>query len=174
MNTRTNRSKKGEDGFTFVEVMVSVMLTAIFFASIFELNAMCLRFIDSSKESLAALQSTQNRSEALRNLAFSDLTNTSFVRDTVMPANYTPPPDHTPTLFSKKATEVVQISKYPTPSGVTQFTRSPNGNVATDSTATDLGTGLVKVDVSVSWIMTVGGRARIEQTSSIVSNGTKK
>ena len=167
MNTRTNRSKDDEDGFTLVEVMVAAMLTALFFASIFELNAMCLRFIDSSKESLAALQSTQDRGELLRNLAFSDLTTTSFVQNLMATAANQAP-------FSKRATEVVQLSKYPTPNGVTQFTRSPNGTVTTDSTATDLGTALVKVNVSVSWIMTVGGRARIEQTSSIVSNGNKK
>jgi len=163
---------KPERAFTLVEVMVATMLVAIFFASIFELNAMCLRYIDASKESLAALQSVQDRAEVLRNLAFSDLTTTSFVRDNVMPANYTP--DKTPTLFSKKATEKVIISKYPTPDGYTQFTRSPNGSVTTDSVATSLGAGLVKVDVSVTWNMTLGGRARSEQTSSIVSNGTKK
>jgi len=48
------------------------------------------------------------------------------------------------------------------------------GTVVNDSVATDLGTQLVKVDVAVSWTMTLGGRARTEQTSSIVSNGTKK
>ena len=164
---------KPEGAFTLVEVMVATMLVAIFFASIFELNAMCVRYMDASKESLAALQSVQDRTEVLRNLAFSDLTTTSFVRNTVMPANYTP--DKTPTLFSKKATEVVKITQYPTANGVTQFTRLPNGTVTTDSVATNLGLAqLVKVDVSVSWTMTLGGRARTEQTSCIVSNGTKK
>ena len=183
MNTQANRANNSEDGFTLVEVMVAAILVTIFFASLFELNAMCLRYIDSSKESLAALQSVQDRAEVLRNLAFSDLTTTSFVRDNVMPANYTPPDQggtKPPTSFSKKATEVVKISKctipptLPPPGGYTQFTRLPNGTVTTDSVATDLGTGLVQVDVSVSWNMTLGGRARTEQTSCIVSNGTKK
>ena len=172
MNTPANRSKNDEDGFTLVEVVVAAMLVAIFFVSIFEVNAMCLRYMDASKESLAALQSVQDRAEVLRNLAFSDLTTTSFVRNNVMPANYTP--DKTPTLFSKKATEVVRITQYPTANGVTQFTRLPNGAITTDLVATGLGTGLVQVDVSVSWNMTMGGRTRTEQTSCIVSNGTKK
>jgi prepilin-type N-terminal cleavage/methylation domain-containing protein len=172
MNTHVNRSKDDEDGFTLVEVIVATMLVAIFFVSIFEVNAMCLRYMDASKESLAALQSVQDRAEVLRNLAFSDLTTTSFVRDKVMPANYTP--DKTPTLFSKKTTEVVRLTQYPVANGVTQFTRLPNGTVTTDSVATGLGTGLVQVDVSVSWNMTMGSRARTEQTSCIVSNGTKK
>jgi prepilin-type N-terminal cleavage/methylation domain-containing protein len=171
-NAHVNRSKDHEEGFTLVEVMVAAMLIALFFVSIFEVNAMCLRYMDASKESLAALQSVQDRAEVLRNLAFSDLTTTSFVRNNVMPANYTPA--GTPTLFSKKATEVVRITQYPAANGVTQFTRWPNGTITTDSVATDLGTGLVQVDVSVSWNMTLGGRARTEQTSCIVSNGTKK
>jgi hypothetical protein len=154
-------------GTTLVEALVAVLLVAIFFASIFELNAVCLRCIDASKESLAAVQSVQDRSEVLRNLAFSDLTSTSFVRNLMNTAA-------NPARFSQKATEIVTISKYPTPSGVTQFTRAPDGTVTTNSTATDLGTGLVKVDVQDSWTMTVGGRSRIEQTSSIISNGTKK
>ena len=165
---RSARHARGdEQGTTLVEVMVAAVLVAVFFLSIFELNAMCLRFIDASKESLAALQSVQDRSETLRNLSFSDLTTTSVVR-TLMATAANPAP------FSQKATEVVKISKYPTASGVTQFTRSSDGTVVNDSVATDLGTQLVKVDVAVSWTMTVGHRARTEQTSSIVSNGTKK
>jgi Tfp pilus assembly protein PilV len=159
--------RRAEGGTTLVEVMVTAVLIAIFFASIFELNAMCLRFIDAGKESLAAVQSVQDRSETLRNLSFSDLTTTAVVRNLMAaPAN--------PAPFSQKATEIVKITKYPTANGVTQFTRSPDGTVVNDSVATDLGTQLVKVDVAVSWAMTLGGRARTEQTSSIVSNGTKK
>ena len=154
-------------GFTLVEVMVASTLVALFFASLFELNAMCLRSIDSGKESLAALQSVQDRSEVLRNLAFSDLTTTSVVQNLMAaPANAAP--------FSQKATEVVTISKYPVANGSTQFTRSPNGSVTVNSTATDLGSQLVNVNVRVSWKMTAGGRGRVEETSCLVSNGTKK
>jgi hypothetical protein len=37
----------------------------------------------------------------------------------------------------------------------------------------DLGKTLVQVDVSTIWNMTLGGRARSEQTSTIISNGSK-
>ena len=151
---------------TFPEVLVAVLLLAIFCASVFELNAVCLRYIDASKESIAALQSVHDRSEVLRNLSFTDLTTKSYVQSLLAaPANGSE--------FCKKATEVVKISAYPTVNGVTQFTRAPNGAVTNDSTATDLGTSLVQVDVSTSWNM-LGGRARSEQTSTIISNGTKK
>jgi Tfp pilus assembly protein PilV len=159
-------------GTTMPEVLIAAVLLAVFFASIFELNAVCLRYIDASKESVAALQLVQDRSETLRNLAFSDLTNTGYVQSLLAtPANASE--------FTKKATEVVKISAYPTSyggvtQGVTQFTRSPNGSVTVNSTASTLGSTLVQVDVTTSWNMTLGSRPRSEQLTSIISNGTKK
>jgi len=154
-------------GTTLPEALVAVLILAVFFASVFELNAVCLRYIDATKESVAALQSVQDRSEVLRNLAFIDLTNTSAVQ-TLMAT----PPNAAP--FAQKATETVRISAFPTPNGITQFTRLPNGSVTTDSVATDLGNALVTVDVRVAWTMTLGGRSRTEQTTNIISNGSKK
>jgi len=154
-------------GTTLPEALVGVLLLGIFFASIFELNAVCLRYIDATKESVAALQSVQDRSESLRNLAFADLTNTA----TLATLMATPP---NAASFAQKATETVSLSAYPTPNGITQLTRLPNGSVTTNSVATSLGKGLVKVDVSVAWTMTLGRRSRTEQTTSIISNGSKK
>jgi hypothetical protein len=165
--TKASPLRQSETGTTFPEILVAVLLFAGFCGSIFELDAVCLRYIDASKESVSALESVNDRSEALRNLAFSDLTTTSYVQNLLAsPANSSD--------FCKKATEVVRISSYPTPNGVTQFTRTPDGTVSNDSTATDLGTTLVEVDVSTSWNMTLNSRPRSEQTSTIISNGTKK
>jgi Tfp pilus assembly protein PilV len=161
------RSKLQIRGMTLTETLVAVILVATFFAAIFELNAMCLRYIDATKESVAALQYVQDRSETLRNLAFADLTNTAVVKNLVAA---TP----NAAAFSEKATETVRISAFPTANGVTQFTRTPNGTVTTDSVATDLGKELVQVEVKVAWAMTFGGRSRTEQTTNILSNGTKK
>jgi hypothetical protein len=107
------------------------------------------------------------RAEMLRNLAFTDLTDATAVQ-TLMAT----PPNAAP--FGQKATETVTISAFPTPNGVTQFTRTPAGTVTTDSVAIDLGKELVKVDVKVAWTMTLGGRSRTEQTTNILSNGSKK
>jgi len=154
-------------GTTLAETLVGLLLLVGFFASIFELNAVCLRYIDATKESVAALQHIQDRAEMLRNLSFADLTKTASVQ-TLMTAA----PNAAP--FAQKATETVMISAFPTPNGITQFTRTPAGTVTTDSVATDLGKGLVKVDVQVAWTMTLGGRLRTEQTTNILSNGSKK
>src|SRR5947209_8469670 len=165
MKTKTHDYR--EAGVTLPEVMVGVLILAGFFASIFELNAVCLRYIDASKESVAALQNVHDRCEVLRNLAFRDLTTASYIQ-TLMAS----PPNAAD--FARKATEVVRLRAYPVANGITQFTRRPDGSVTNDSTATDLGKTLVQVDVSASWNMTFGGRARTEQTTSIISNGAKK
>src|SRR5256714_3954032 len=154
-------------GTTLPETAVALVLLVTFFASLFELNAVCLRYIDATKESVAALQDVQDRAEMLRNLAFTDLTNPASVQ-----ALMAGPPNAAP--FAQKATEIVKISAFPTPNGVTQFTRTPAGTVTTDSVAADLGKELVKVDVKVAWTMTLGGRSRTEQTTNILSNGSKK
>src|SRR5258708_36847864 len=89
-----NRSKRPQSGTTLVETAVAATLIAVFFATIFELNAVCLRYIDASKESVAALQGVQDRLEALRNLAFtpdpngSDLANATYLKSLMAtPAN---------------------------------------------------------------------------------------
>lgn len=146
---------------------MAVLLLAVFFMSIFQLNAICLRYINASKETVGAFQIVHDRGESLRNLAFSDLTKTSYLQSLMSaPANDAD--------IARKLTEVIQISKFPTPNGVTQLTRNANGSVTVDSVATDLGSVLVQISVSASWNMTLGGRARDAHISTIVSNGTKK
>ena len=154
-------------GTPLSETLVGLVILTIFFASIFELNAVCLRYIDATKESVAALQHVQDRAEMLRNLAFTDLVNTASVQTLMGTAPNA-------ASFAQKATETVKISAFPTANGVTQFTRTPSGTVTRDSVAIDLGKELVKVEVNVAWTMTLGGRSRTEQTTDILSNGSKK
>jgi Tfp pilus assembly protein PilV len=154
-------------GVTLIETLVAAVLLATFFASVCELNAICLRYIDASKESVSALQAIYDRVEVLRNTAFRDLSDPSYVQTLLGPA----PNDSD---FCKKATEVVKIRAYPTANGITQFTRSPNGTVSINSTAIDLGSSHVQVDVSTSWRMTLNSRNRSEESTTIISNGTKK
>src|SRR3954469_21426958 len=163
-------SKARASGTTLTETLLAVVLVATFFAAIFELNAVCFRYIDATKESVAALQSVQDRAEMLRNLAFTDLVTPAAVQSLM-----TTPPNGAP--FAQKATETVKISAFPTPStpsGYTQFTRSAAGVVTTDSIATDLGKELVQVEVKVAWNLTFGGKSRTEETTNILSNGSKK
>jgi hypothetical protein len=160
-------SKCHTSGTTLVEILVAAVLLASFFASLFEANALCLRFVAASKQSVGAIEVVQARAEVFRNLRFTDLTTTSYVQNLLTTAANT-------SDFAKSATEVVKISAYPTANGVTQMTRATNGTVSLDSTATSLGSTLVKVDISQTWTGVLGGRQRTEQTSLIISDGTKK
>jgi type II secretory pathway pseudopilin PulG len=107
---------------TLPEVMVSVVLVAVFFAGIFEVNAMCLRYIEASKESVSAIQGVHNRIETLRNLAFVDLISQNYMTTTTgtdpndpnsnLPGLLAIPPDSS--LFSPRVTEVVTLTDYST------------------------------------------------------------
>src|SRR5947207_14573591 len=99
---------KPTTAMTFPEVLVAVVLLATICASIFELNAVCLRYIDASQESPAALQSVHDRCVVSRNLAFTALTAKSDVQSLLSTAA-------TGSGFCQRATEIVNITPYPTP-----------------------------------------------------------
>ena|ERR1700686_4397498 len=177
-------SKRPQSGTTMVETMVAVALVAAFFATIFELNAVCLRYIDASKESVAALQGVQDRLEALRNLAFtgspnpsgSDLANATYLQ-TLM----TTPADGSD-FAATKPTEVVTIKAYNTATKSTsgsgiQITRPAGANVTPSIDLNSLvfanPPAVVLVNVKYQWSM-LGGRPGIEQTETIIASGTKK
>jgi type II secretory pathway component PulJ len=161
-------SPKGNtSGTTLVEILVATVLLASFFASLFEANALCLRYISASKQAVAGIAAVQDRMEVLRNSDFSSLTTTSYVQGLLgSPANAS---EYVPSM-----TEIVQLTAYPTANGTTKITRHTDGSVTVDSTATSLGTSLVKVDVSDSWTSVFNGRSRTEQSSTVISNGSKK
>jgi hypothetical protein len=172
---------------TLVETVVATALIAAFFATIFEVNGVCLRYINSSKEGIAALQGVHNRLESLRNLLFTDLTSSSYLQNLMVTPADVPPacasdPGCDATTYSdfvsNKVTEVVTLSAYPTPDATnTQITRGPGASVTPtiNSTDTNLASAaLVKANVTFTWTSTLGGRARSEQTEIIISAGTKK
>jgi L-cystine uptake protein TcyP (sodium:dicarboxylate symporter family) len=170
-----NRSKRPQSGTTLAEAVVATAIIGVFFGTIFELNAVCLRYIDASKESVAALQGVQDRVEALRNLAFTDLTNATFVQNLMAtPANGSD--------FAKvKPTEVVAIKAYDAAtksvSGTGIKISRPAGPSVTPSITLNslvLPTPpVVLVNVKYTWKM-LGGRSGSEQTETIISSGTKK
>ena len=161
------RNCRRRAAMTLPEVLIALLLLGLFLPSVFAINSVCLRLVNATKESTAALQSVHDRCETLRNLAFTDLTSASHVQNLMVTAANA-------SDFCKNATEIVTVSAYPVATGVSQFTRSPNGSVATNSVAASLGSTLVQVTISTSWSATFGGRARSEETTTIISNGTKK
>ena len=154
-------------GATLVEILVAGFLIVAFFAAIFEVNAVCLRYVAAGKEAAAAISAVNDRAEALRNLSFNDLASSDTVKTLLAaPANASD--------YCARASEVVKISAYPTANGTTAFSRTPDGAVNLISTATSLGESLVRVEVTSTWAAVFGGRTRTERVAMIISNGTKK
>jgi Tfp pilus assembly protein PilV len=158
-------------GVTLVETMMAAALVAVAFISIFEINGICLRFIKSSKNNVAALQGVQDRLEQLRNLAFTDLTTASYVQGLMAtPANGSE-------FLARSPTEVVTLSAYPTPNANnTQITLvAGDSSASINSTDSNLANAkLVKINVTYTWTEALGGRARSEQSETIIAAGTKK
>jgi prepilin-type N-terminal cleavage/methylation domain-containing protein len=155
-------------GFTIPEVVVAAALVAIFFSSIFEINALCLRYISASKENVGAIEAVQDRLERLRNTAFTTLTTVSSMKSLLAtPANSSP--------IAQRAVETVIVSDYPSGVPTITYTRSANGTVTSvPSTADFSNSTLVQVDLTNQWPATFGNRTGSAQTSTVISAGTKK
>jgi prepilin-type N-terminal cleavage/methylation domain-containing protein len=191
-----------EAGVTLPELMITAMVIGIFFAGIFEVSGICLRYISSSKENISAVECVQDRLEQLRGTDFTSLLDPTYMAVTppTPAASPSPSPQQrrnltTPangSVLAQQATETVKISTYsgtgPTTPSVT-YTRGPGAkivstpfsdvNVAPSVVWSGGGsfpstTTTVQVDVTYAWTAVLGGRARTETTSTIISGGTKK
>jgi len=186
------RPTRLQAGATLAETLVAATLVGAFFVTIFEVNAVCLRYIDASKECVAAVQGVQDRVEGLRNLAFTDLISPAYM------VNPQPTPSGSPSGprpmslvypsnssdLAARVTEKVTVSGYPSgtplPGGTPTitYTRSPGAAVypsASPAPAPDFSnTTMVKVKVKYSWTATFGGRQQSEETETLIAAGTKK
>jgi hypothetical protein len=179
-----------EAGSTLVEVLVAATIVAAFFVSIFEMNAVCLRYIDASKETVASVQGVQDRVEGLRNLDFNSLISSAYMMNpqpTPSPSGPRPMSLFYPSNSSDLAarvTEEVTVSGYPsgTPlpgaTPIIVYTRAPGAAVTpapSPNASVDFsGMTMVRVKVKYTWNATLGGRAQSEETETLISAGTKK
>jgi prepilin-type N-terminal cleavage/methylation domain-containing protein len=159
---------RAKAGFTLPEIVVATALVAVFFSSIFEINALCLRYISASKENVGAIEAVNDRLERLRNTGFSTLTSVSSVKSLLATAANSSP-------LAQRAVETVTISDYPSGNPTITYTRSANGTVTSVPATADFSNStLVQVDVANQWPATFGNRTGIAQTSTVISAGTKK
>ncbi len=155
-------------GFTLPEVVVATALVAVFLSSIFEINALCLRYISASKENVGAIEAVNDRLERLRNADFSTLTSVSSMKSLLATAANSSP-------LANRAVETITVSDYSSGVPTITYTRSANGAVATvPSTANFSNSTLVQVDVTNQWPATFANRTTTAQTSTVISAGTKK
>ena len=155
-------------GFTLPEVVIATALVAVFFSSIFEIHAICLRYISASKENVGAIEAVHDRLERLRNADFSILTSVSSMKILLgTPANSSP--------LAQRAVEIVTVSDYPSGNPTITYRRSANGTVTSaPSTADFSNSSLVQLDLANQWPATFGNRTGTAQTSTVISAGTKK
>jgi Tfp pilus assembly protein PilV len=185
-----SRSLSSQIGTTLVEVLVAAALVAGFFLTIFEVNAVCLRYIDASKQCVAAVQGVQDRIEGLRNTDFTNLISPAYMMNpqpTPAPSGPRPMslvyPSNSSDLAAK-VTEEVTVSGYPsgTPlpgaTPIIVYNRAPGAVVypsASPNASVDFsGMTMVKVKVKYTWNTTLGRRAQSEETETLISAGTKK
>lgn len=182
------RNQNTETASTLPELMITALVLGIFFSGIFEVSAVCLRYISSAKENVNAIETVQDRIEQLRNLDFASLTNAN----TVSTALSVPPNS---SGLASVGTETVTISTLSGSTATTPkvtFVRAPGASLgitptpnvsvtpsqtwtgASTFTAATIANGAVQVDVTYSWYAVLGHRTRTETTSTLVSSGTKK
>lgn len=182
-------------GVTLPEVMVATLLVAVFFASIVELNAVCLRYIDATKETVAAIQTANDRIESIRNAAFGDILTENYMKTTTgvdtagnpLPGNGSPMPGllvgvADSSIFASRVSEAITLTDYSTgsPGSISVIYNRAAGGSSTPVVTWSGGssfpssTTMVKTNVTVSWNMNFGGHSRTEQSETILSRGTKK
>src|SRR5436305_14594555 len=133
--------RRATAGFTLSEIVVATALVAVFFSSIFEINALCLRYISASKENVGAIEAVHDRLERLRNTNFSTLTSVSSMKSLLATAANSSP-------LANRAVETVTVRDYPSGHPTITYTRSANGAVTSvPSTADFSNSTLVQVDL---------------------------
>lgn len=153
--------------------MMAALILGLFFSSIFEVNAVCLRYINASKENVAALESVQDRLEGLRSFAFADLISTTYMKGTnalKAPANAS--------THATVVSEEVTLTDYENAANTITYSRSSGASVTPNSIPASYtfptSTKLVRVRVKHTWTGALGGRIRTEESETVISGGIKK
>ena len=149
-NYHMPRGVHSESGNTLVELMVAALVLSVFFVSIFEVSAVCLRYISSSKENVTGIECVQDRIEQLRSTDFASLIDPNYlaVTPSVPSASPSPSPPQRRNLtvpsnaseLASKAMEEVTISTYSGGAATTpkvKYTRAAGAKINTTTNFAD-------------------------------------
>lgn len=167
INQRTDSSRLSIGGFTIAEAMVSTAVITVGMAAVMLLNSAHLRFVKSTRQSNAATLVLQERVEQMRLGNWRNMTNATFLRDTVLA---TQPKSATPL---DRYSEKITITAYPDESAAQKLivTRSADGSRTTLVSGAGLTTQrLAKIELEANWVGS-DGRARKRAVDTVLSNG---
>jgi hypothetical protein len=163
--------RKRLSGMTLVEAVMALGLAVTGMATVFLINAQCLRILRAGKEFAAASQGLQERVEQLRIANWRQstdpnwLTSTNFLGIASASSVNLPPIE-----------ERCRITIFPsgTSTASMEIIRDSNG-LRTEPSAPDVGalfgSRMIRVDLRISWEGSGRGDIRTYETSAILSNG---
>lgn len=159
-------------GFTLVEVLITLVVAALFGAAAFATNQRLLLTLKAQRESAAATMMLQERMENLRALSFSNVTDSSYIGSNIINSATT---SEAPL---SNLSETITVSAYPADgTGSNQWVRDsshPTGNQASTTSSLGVSHGglqtVVKADVLITW-KSADGRSRTRNLAAVFGIG---
>jgi len=156
-------------GGALIETMVAMAIAAIFLSGVHLTNSQVMVQVRSSLESVAASRDLSSRTEQLRASTWSQVTDSAYLKDTVLAGASDAGGD------LGNLVETIEVTAHLAPTGtVAPITvrRNSNGAViivnAGDGTMRNQPS--VRIDVTADWTAK-GGRSRTRQTTLIIGQG---
>lgn len=158
------RLTKSEEGFTFVENLVAMVIVVLFFGALFAVNSQGLYLLNSGREAIVANVCLRDRIEQLRDCAWPQLTDSNYLRASVLNSSSSGASN------LGQLSETLTINSYPIAGNPPISVLRSNGTASVTSTNPAIANAtLVRVDIRLSWIAGPGGRTRTQATSTLVA-----
>lgn len=166
------RSGYPPNGFSLIETSFAVALVGIFFVGLFSLNSQCLYLVNSSRELLMASGVLQTRMEQLRNVHWSQISDStgSYIAGSNVLGTAANGESNLGTV-----SEVITVDSYPTATGTPiKVTRASNGTVTVNQTNSAVATGdMAAITIQLSWKAAPGARLRSVALSTVWAENTR-
>lgn len=153
-------------GFTLIEAMVAVAISALFLSSLFAMNLASMETIRSAKESTAASQALQQRMESMRIANWHEVTDAAWLRDNTLNT------DVPGGAQLKSLVETVTLVPYGSANvGNTQLTRSNGSATIVNQNSNLLAENAVKVIWTINYTGAPNDHAATRQIVAILAKG---
>jgi uncharacterized protein (TIGR02598 family) len=153
-------------GFTLVEVMIAIAISALFLGSVFTLNISAMDTIRCAKESVGASQVLQQRIESLRIANWQEITSANWLVANTMSTNVAG------SNILKGLTETLTLVPYgSTTVGNTKLVRTSAGTTIVSQNPALLTENAVKVVWTITFTGAPNNRAISRQIVAILAKG---